>query len=53
MKLIIFKKLGAKSNNCKFIEYPKKSAGYYFYHPVELKVFVSKYASFLEKKICS
>jgi hypothetical protein len=42
VKLIIFEKLGAKSDNCMFIGYPKKSIGYYFYHPVELKVFYLK-----------
>jgi hypothetical protein len=37
-------------NNCKFVEYLKESIGYYFYHLVEQKIFVSKYANFLEKE---
>ena len=42
-------KLGAMLNNCKFVEYIKEFIGYYFYHLVEQKMFVSKYATFLEK----
>ena len=30
--------------------YPKETLGYYFYHTLEQKVFVSKHAVFLEKK---
>ena len=30
--------------------YPKESIGYYFYDPSEQKVFVSRNATFLEKK---
>jgi hypothetical protein len=38
------------SYNCKFVGYPKEYVGYYFYHFVGQKMFVSKYASFLEKE---
>ncbi|KAL0378433.1 UNVERIFIED_CONTAM: Retrovirus-related Pol polyprotein from transposon RE2 [Sesamum radiatum] len=33
----------------KIIEYPKETAGYYFYDPAEQKIFVSRNAVFLEK----
>src|SRR5262249_24233818 len=35
---------------CKFVGYPMESYGYYFYNPVEKKVFVSKTTVFLEKE---
>ena len=43
-------KLGLRSYKCYFIRYPKKIRGYYFYHPIEQKVFVGLKATFLEKK---
>ena len=43
-------KLGAKSDKCLFVGYPKKTIGYYFYNPLEQKMFVSKHAIFLEKE---
>ena len=43
-------KLGARSDKCIFIEYPKKTQGYYFYLADEQKVFVSLKTVFLEKK---
>lgn len=43
-------KLEARSDKCRFVGYPKESLGYYFYHPTEQKVFVSKFAIFLEKE---
>ena len=43
-------KLEAKSDKCLFVGYPKKTIGYYFYNPLEQKVFVSKHAIFLEKE---
>jgi hypothetical protein len=49
MKRIISKKLRDKSDNCKFVRYAKELFRYYFYHPVEKKVFISKYVTFLEK----
>jgi hypothetical protein len=45
-----FEKLGARSDKCKFVGYPKKIAGYYFYHSIEQKIFISKHATFLEKE---
>ena len=50
MKKIVSDKLNAKFNKCLFIGYPKETIGYYFYHPLEQKVFVSKHAVFLEKE---
>ena len=43
-------KLGARSDKCKFVGYPKEIIGYYFYNSTKQKVFVSKHATFLEKK---
>jgi hypothetical protein len=45
----VSEKLEAKSDKYKFVGYPKQTAGYYFYHSVKQKVFVSKHATFLEK----
>ncbi|KAL0284257.1 UNVERIFIED_CONTAM: Retrovirus-related Pol polyprotein from transposon RE2 [Sesamum radiatum] len=42
-------KLDLRSSLCRFVGYPKKTAGYYFYDPSEQKVFVSRNAMFLEK----
>ncbi|KAL0439089.1 UNVERIFIED_CONTAM: hypothetical protein Slati_2391900 [Sesamum latifolium] len=38
-----------KSASYKFVRYPKETAGYYFYDPIEKKVFVSRNTVFLEK----
>ncbi|PKI68247.1 hypothetical protein CRG98_011383 [Punica granatum] len=46
-------KLGPKSDKCYFVRYPKETRGYYFYNPVEGKVFVARAAVFLEKKFLS
>ena len=43
-------KLDAKSDRCLFVGYPKEIMGYYFYNPLEQKVFVSRNAVFLEKE---
>ena len=43
-------KLGAKSDRCNFIGYPKETNGYYFYLIDEQKVFVNLKTIFLEKK---
>jgi DNA-directed RNA polymerase subunit L len=40
MKRIVSEKLGAKSDNYKFVEYPKELVGYYLYHPIEQKMFI-------------
>ncbi|KAL0373974.1 UNVERIFIED_CONTAM: hypothetical protein Sradi_3313100 [Sesamum radiatum] len=37
----------------RFIGYPKETAGYYFYDPIEQKIFVSRNAVFLEKNFLS
>ena len=50
MKRIESDKLGAKSERCLFMGYPKETRGYYFYNPLEQKVFVSRSATFLEKE---
>ena len=43
-------KLKPKSEKCVFIEYPKETVGYTFYHISEGKIFVAKNGSFLEKE---
>ena len=43
-------KLSARLDKYKFIGYPKKTNGYYFYHPTKQKVFISRHAIFLKKK---
>ncbi len=50
MKRIVSDKLDDKSDKCLFVGYPKETIGYYFYHTLEQKVFVSKNAVFLEKE---
>ena len=44
-------KLGARSYKCHFVGYPRETKGYYFYYPLEKKVFVSRHAIFLENEI--
>ena len=44
-------KLGARSDKYNFVGYPKEIKGYYFYHSLERKVFVSRHAIFLENEI--
>ena len=46
-------KLEPKSEKCVFIEYPKETVGYTFYHRSEGKIFVAKFGSFLEKEFLS
>ena len=46
-------KLKPKSEKCVFIEYPKETIGYTFYHRSEGKIFVAKFGSFLEKEFLS
>ena len=43
-------KLSARVDKYLFVGYPKESIGYLFYYPTEHKVFVSKYATYMEKK---
>ena len=46
-------KLEPKSEKCVFIEYPKETVGYTFYHRYEGKRFVAKNGAFLEKEFPS
>ena len=41
VKKLASNKLASKSDRCIFVGYPKETKGYYFYHPVEHKVFIS------------
>jgi len=50
VKRVMSDKLEAKSDKCHFVGYPKETMSFYFYHPLEQKVFVSKHAVFLEKE---
>ena len=42
--------LGVKYDKRLFEGYPKEIRGYYFYNPMEQKVFVSRHSTFLEKE---
>ena len=53
MKKLQPDKLEPKSEKCVFIEYPKETVGYTFYHRSEGKIFVAKNGSFLEKEFLS
>ena len=46
-------KLEPKSENCIFIEYPKETIAYTFYHRSKGKIFVAKNGNFLEKEFLS
>nr|GEW06527.1 retrotransposon protein, putative, Ty1-copia subclass [Tanacetum cinerariifolium] len=41
-------KLDSKSIKCIFVGYPKEMMGYYFYYPLENKIFVSRNTEFFE-----
>ena len=43
-------KLESRTEQRKFMESPKETCGYYFYHLEDQKVFVAKKAMFLEKE---
>ena len=43
-------KLKPRSDKCIFVGYPKETKGYYFYNPIENKVFVSRCGAFIEKE---
>ena len=53
MKKFHLDKLKPKSEKCVFIEYPKVTVGYTFYHRSEGKIFVVENGSFLEKEFLS
>ena len=46
-------KLEAKFNKYNFVGYSKETKGYFFYNPLEQKIFISRNATFLENKILS
>ena len=46
-------KLEPKTEKCVFIEYPKETIGYTFYHRSEGKISVVKNGSFVEKEFLS
>ncbi|GKB94582.1 retrotransposon protein, putative, ty1-copia subclass, partial [Tanacetum coccineum] len=46
-------KLQQRSVKCIFVGYPKEIIGYCFYFPPENKIFVARYAEFLEKNLIS
>ncbi|KAL0313403.1 UNVERIFIED_CONTAM: Retrovirus-related Pol polyprotein from transposon TNT 1-94 [Sesamum radiatum] len=49
VKRLVGDKLDSRSSLCRFVGYPKETAGNYFYDTTEQKVFVSRNAVFLEK----
>ncbi|KAL0445497.1 UNVERIFIED_CONTAM: hypothetical protein Slati_1677600 [Sesamum latifolium] len=49
VKRLVGDKLDSGSSLCRFIGYPKETAGYYFYDPAEQKIFILRNAIFLEK----
>ncbi|KAL0420793.1 UNVERIFIED_CONTAM: hypothetical protein Slati_3102200 [Sesamum latifolium] len=49
VKRLVGDKLDSRSSMCRFVEYLKETAGYYFYDPFEQKIFISRNAVFLEK----
>ncbi|GJT09727.1 retrotransposon protein, putative, ty1-copia subclass [Tanacetum coccineum] len=44
-------KLESRSIKCIFVGYPKETMGYYFYYPLENKIFVARYAEFFETSL--
>ncbi len=50
MKRLSLNKLGLKSDKYFFEGCPKKTRGYYFYNPIEDKVFVARTIAFLERE---
>ncbi|KAL0294631.1 UNVERIFIED_CONTAM: Retrovirus-related Pol polyprotein from transposon TNT 1-94 [Sesamum radiatum] len=49
VKRLVGDKLDLRSSLCRFVGYPKETAGYYFYDSSEQKVFASRNVVFLEK----
>ncbi|KAL0381962.1 UNVERIFIED_CONTAM: Retrovirus-related Pol polyprotein from transposon TNT 1-94 [Sesamum calycinum] len=49
VKRLVGDKLDSRSSLCRFIGYPKKTSGYYFYDPTEQNVFVLRNPVFLER----
>ena len=50
VKRQVSNKLKPKSDKCLFVGYPKETKGYYFYNPIENKVFVARNGFFLERE---
>ncbi|KAL0313118.1 UNVERIFIED_CONTAM: hypothetical protein Sradi_5711100 [Sesamum radiatum] len=48
-KWLVGDKLDSRSSLCRFIGYPKETAGYYFHDTAEQKIFISRNAVFLKK----
>nr|GEU78446.1 hypothetical protein [Tanacetum cinerariifolium] len=46
-----FDKLDPRSINCIFAGYPKETMGYYFYYPIENKIFVALNVEFFENSL--
>nr|GFC31355.1 retrovirus-related Pol polyprotein from transposon TNT 1-94 [Tanacetum cinerariifolium] len=44
-------KLDSRSIKCIFVGYPKETMGYYFYYPLENKIFVARNAEFFENNL--
>ena len=53
VKKLMSDQLAPKTEKCLFVGYPKETKGYYFYKPIENKVFVSRKTVFLEKEFIS
>ena len=53
VKCQVSNKLEPKSDKCLFMGYPKETKGYYFYNPIENKVFVAWNVVFLEREFIS
>ena len=53
VKRQVSNKLEPKSDKCLFVGYPKETKGYYFYNPIENKVFVAQNGVFLEREFIS
>ena len=50
VKNIFGHKLSTRSDKCRFVGYPKETNGYYFYHPIEQKIFISRHTTFLKNE---
>ncbi|KAL0455116.1 UNVERIFIED_CONTAM: hypothetical protein Slati_0850800 [Sesamum latifolium] len=53
VKRLVGDKQDLRSSLCRFIGYPKKTAGYYFYDPAEQNIFISRNAVFLKNNFSS
>ena len=53
VKCQVSNKMEPKSDKCPFVGYPKETEGYYFYNPIENKVFVAQNGVFLEREFIS